>query len=260
MVRRPAIYELDGEKNLAEVLQLAGGVLPTGTLRHIDVDRLQAHESRTMMRLDIPESNNSAATNSALEDFAIQDGDKVKITPILPFSDKTVYLDGHVSRPGKFAFKEGMKVTDLIRSYSDLLPEPYKAHAEVIRLQAPDFSPEVLSFNLDDAMAGKDQDLALKPFDTVRIFGRYDFEDQPIITVTGEVRDPGDHVTNGATTLRDAIFLAGGPTPDAMLQDVQVFRHTTQGQIDVVSVDLDKALNGDSAERRVGREGSRIRA
>ena len=31
MVRRPAIYEFNGEKNLAEALQLAGGVLPTAT-------------------------------------------------------------------------------------------------------------------------------------------------------------------------------------------------------------------------------------
>ena len=57
MVRRPAIYELDGKANLAEVLELAGGVLPSGALRHIDVERVVAHESRTMLRLDLPEGN-----------------------------------------------------------------------------------------------------------------------------------------------------------------------------------------------------------
>src|ERR1700733_747512 len=44
MVRRPAIYELHGEKTLAEVLDLAGGVLPTGTLRHVDVERVERHK------------------------------------------------------------------------------------------------------------------------------------------------------------------------------------------------------------------------
>ena len=39
MVRRPAIYELKDEKNLASVLELAGGLLPTATLRHIEVQR-----------------------------------------------------------------------------------------------------------------------------------------------------------------------------------------------------------------------------
>ena len=245
MVRRPAIYELNGEKSLAEVLELAGGVLQSGTLRHVDVERVEAHLSRTMLRLDIPEDNNQQTVTKALDDFQIQDGDKIKISPILPYADKTVYLEGHVFRPGKFAYREGMKVTDIIHSYSDLLPEPYKRHAEIIRLSPPDYRPEVLAFNLEDAFAGKDQDLVLKPFDTVRVFGRFDFEDPPIITVSGEVRDPGDHITNGATYLRDAVYLAGGATPDARLSDAQVFRKTDDGKLQVLSVDLGKALAGD---------------
>lgn len=248
MVRRPAIYELHGEKTLSEVLELAGGVLPSGTLRHVDVERIEAHETRTMLRLDIPEANNEASARSTLDNFQIQDGDKIKISPILPFPDKTVYLDGHVSRPGKFAYREGMRVTDLIKSYNDILPEPYKQHAEVIRLRQPDYAPEILSFNLEDAMAGKESDITLKPFDTVRIFGRFDFEDPPIVTVTGEVRDPGDHVTNGATTLRDAVFLAGGLTANAAQNDAQVFRRTPDNKIDVISVNLAAALKGDPTQ------------
>jgi protein involved in polysaccharide export with SLBB domain len=248
MVRRPAIYELNGEKGLAEVLELAGGVLPSGTLRHVDVERVESHEGRTMLRLDIPETNSDASVNKALEDFAVQDGDKIKITPILPYADKTVYLDGHVSRPGKFAYSDGMKVTDLIKSYKDLLPEPSITHAEIIRLSQPDFAPQVLAFNLGDALAGKDQDLVLKPFDIVRIFGRFDFEDPPVITVTGEVRDPGDHLTNGVAHLSDAVYLAGGTTRDALLTDAQVFRKTSDGRLEVINVNLSKALEGDAKD------------
>ena len=248
MVRRPAIYELNGEKGLAEVLELAGGVLPSGTLRHVDVERVESHEGRTMLRLDIPETNSDASVNKALEDFAVQDGDKIKITPILPYADKTVYLDGHVSRPGKFAYSDGMKVTDLIKSYKDLLPEPSTSHAEIIRLSQPDFAPQVLAFNLGDALAGKDQDLVLKPFDIVRVFGRFDFEDPPVITVTGEVRDPGDHLTNGVAHLSDAVYLAGGTTRDALLTDAQVFRKTSDGKLEVINVNLAKALEGDAKD------------
>jgi len=95
------MYELGGEKTLTEVLQLAGGVLPSGTLRHIDVERVIAHESRTMLRLDVPESDDSTTVNASLDAFQVQDGDKIRISPILPYSDKTVYLDGHVFHPGK---------------------------------------------------------------------------------------------------------------------------------------------------------------
>ncbi len=248
MVRRPAVYELNGETSLAEVLELAGGVLPTGTLRHVDVERLEAHVTKTMLRLDIPENNNQASVTKALQDFQIQDGDKIQISPIVPYADKTVYLDGYVFHPGKFAYRDGMKVTDLVSSYKDVLPEPYQQHAEIIRLKSPDNTPEVLAFNLDDALAGKDQALVLQPFDTVRIFGRYDFEDPPIITVTGEVRDPGDHVTNGVAHLRDAIYLAGNVTADAELNDVQVFRKTQDGMLQVISVNLSGALSGDAKD------------
>lgn len=245
MVRRPGIYELAGEKSLADVLELAGGVLPSGTLRHIDVDRVQAHQDRTMLRVDLPEGTGAGPADQTLDSFLVQDGDKIRISPILPFSEKTVYLDGHVFRPGKYAYRDGMKITDLIHNYRDLLPEPYDAHAELIRLSGPDLKPEIVAFNLKDALDHGDQDLALKPFDTVRIFGRFDFEDPPIITITGEVRDPGDHITNGATHLRDAIMLAGNTTPDAELNDVQVYRKSSDGKIEVLNADLRKALSGD---------------
>ena len=248
MVRRPAVYELNGEKTLAQILELAGGVLQSGTLRHVDVERVEAHLSRTMLRLDIPEDNDREAVGKALDEFPIENGDRIKIFPILPYSDKAVYLAGHVMRPGKFAYRDGMKFTDIVKSYSDLMPEPYKRHAEIVRLNAPDYTPTVLAFNLDDAFAGGERDIALKPFDTIRIFGRFDFEDQPAITVNGEVRHPGDHLTNGATRLRDAIYLAGGATRDAELDDAQVFRRQQNGRLEVISVNLNRALAGDESD------------
>jgi len=141
-----------------------------------------------------------------------------------------------------------MKVTDIIHSYADLLPEPSSRHAEIIRLEAPDYKPTVLTFSLSDALAGKEQNVALKPFDTIRIFGRYDFEGAPVVTVTGEVRDPGDHLTNGVTHLRDAVFLAGGVAADAELTDAQVFRKTENGKLQVINVSLAKALAGEDRD------------
>jgi protein involved in polysaccharide export with SLBB domain len=246
MVRRPAIYELRGEKDLFQALALAGGVLPTGTLRHVVVERIQAHQTRTMLSLDIPDSADDPATTKSLQGFAVQGGDKIRISPILPYSEKTVFLDGHVFRPGKYPYREGMKVADLIRNYDDLLPEPARQYAEIIRLNPPDFRPVILSFNLNsgfDKIEG--QSPSLQPFDTVRIFSRFDFEDSPTVLVHGEVRHPGPHQTNGDLTLRDAIYLAGGLTPDADLGDAQVFR-IYQGKAEFFDVNLSRALAGDA--------------
>src|SRR3989442_15834483 len=108
-----------------------------------------------MLRLDLPEGNGPREPDRALADFDIQDGDKIRISPILPYSEKTVYLDGHVFHPGKYAYRDGMKLTDLLHSYSDLLPEPSRRHAEIIRLQAPDYTPAGVGFNFSETKVGK---------------------------------------------------------------------------------------------------------
>src|ERR1035438_10158489 len=77
MVRRPAIYELRGETNLGEALELAGGVLPAAALRHIEVQRLEAHEKRTMLTLDLASTTDPDELNKQLQAFRVRDGDQV---------------------------------------------------------------------------------------------------------------------------------------------------------------------------------------
>src|SRR5438270_2952473 len=119
MVRRPAIYELKKESSLGDALDLAGGVLVSADLHKINVQRIEAHESRIMISLNVPDTSDGEIVSKTLGDFHMQDGDRVLISPILPYSDKTVYLEGHVFRPGKYPFKKGMSMSDLIRSYKD---------------------------------------------------------------------------------------------------------------------------------------------
>jgi len=152
MVRRPALYELANETSLAEVLELAGGILPTAALRHIEVQRVEAHEKRTMLTVDLTNSE-SKEVDKQLQAFQIQDGDQVHIFPIAAYNEDAIYLQGHVLRPGRYSYKSGMKLTDLISSYGDMLPEPAAHYAEIVRLNAPDFHPSVESFDISAALA-----------------------------------------------------------------------------------------------------------
>jgi protein involved in polysaccharide export with SLBB domain len=251
MVRRPAIYELRNEKTLADVLELAGGLLPTAALRHIEVERLVAHEKRTMLRLDLPEPGDEAVTEKQLDAFEVRDGDRIRIFPIAKYNEDAIYLDGHVLRPGRYSYHAKMRVTDLIASYKDLLPEPATEYAEIIRLNAPDFRPSVQSFNLGEALADPSQAPALEPMDTVRIFSRFDFENPPEVSVLGDVRVPGTYRTSGQIHLSDALHMAGGLAADAQTDDAQVFRYLPGGKVKIFSVHLDAALAGDPSENIV---------
>jgi len=245
MVRRPALYELRGEKNLNEVLELAGGILPAAALRHIEVQRLTAHEKRSMLSLEIGEGSDKEALRGAFEKFQIQDGDEIHIFPIAPYNTGAVYLEGHVLRPGRYSYHEGMKLTDLIPSYNDLLPEPSGRYAEIIRIEGPENRPVVESFHLAEALAHPESAPRLQALDTIRIFGRYDLEAAPEFTVYGEVRNPGNYRSSGQAHLRDAIYQAGGITPDAWKESAQLFRSVADGSTKVFSISLGEALAGD---------------
>jgi protein involved in polysaccharide export with SLBB domain len=245
MVRRPAIYELKDEKNLASVLELAGGLLPTATLRHIEVQRLTAHEKQTMLSFDLPQVDSDSEVTKKLEAFEIHDGDRIRVFPIAPYNQDVVYLEGHVTRPGRYSYRADMRVTDVISSYKDLLPEPANQYAEIIRLNAPDFHPTVESFSVADALANPSQSPVLHAMDTVRIFSRFDFENPPSVSVWGDVRGPGTYRTSGEIHLSDAVHLAGGLAPDAKIEDAQVFRYLPDGKSKIFSVSLSSALEGD---------------
>jgi polysaccharide biosynthesis/export protein len=242
MVRRPAIYELKDEKTLASVIELAGGLLPAAALRHIEVERLVAHDKQTMLSVDVPESDDDAAVTQKLESFQIQDGDRIRIFPVAPYNQDAIYLEGHVLRPGRYSYHDGMRVTDLISSYKDVLPEPATQYAEIIRLNAPDFHPSVESFDLASALENPGAAPVLHPLDTVRIFSRFDFENPPVVSVLGDVRAPGTYQTSGAIHLSDAVHLARGLDSDAQTGDAQVFRSLPDGQLRILSVNLSEAL------------------
>jgi protein involved in polysaccharide export with SLBB domain len=141
-----------------------------------------------------------------------------------------------------------MKFSDLVSSYSDLLPEPAGNYAEIIRLNSPDFRPTVESFDLTSALANPGTSPKLMPLDTVRIFSKFEFEAAPDVWVGGEVREPGLYPTAGQVRLRDAVHLAGGVTANAELDSAQLFRTSKDGTMKILSVNLSEALAGNAAD------------
>jgi protein involved in polysaccharide export with SLBB domain len=233
-VRRPAIYELRKEQTLDQILDLAGGVPVTGELSRIRVERVQAHERKEMMSVNVAGGAGIQAADDAFRRFRIQDGDIVTVLPILPYSNRAVYLEGHVFRPGKFSYNDGYKVTDLISSYDDLLPEPAD-RADIVRLHPPDFTPVVIPFNLRDVLSKKVEAPSLEPFDTVRIFGRYE-TDGPKVSIFGEVMRPGEYPLSERMTAADLLRMSGGFKRSAYQQEADL---TSYSIIDGDHVDLD---------------------
>jgi protein involved in polysaccharide export with SLBB domain len=246
MVHRPAIYELNGEQGLNQVLDLAGGVLVSASLKQINVERIDAHQGRSMFSLQLPDSQDGM--DQKLAAFKVQDGDDVVITQIPPFNAQAVYLEGHVLHPGKYPYRDGMTISDLLHSYADVLPEP-SDHGELVRLQAPDFRPETTSFNLADVLIGNES-IPLHPFDLIRVYGRYEI-DSPNVSIEGEVLRPGSYPMSQGMTVTGLVRMAGGFRRSAYREEADLTSYTIQEDQKVVvthdNVSVQKALDGDKS-------------
>ncbi|HKO19315.1 MAG TPA: SLBB domain-containing protein [Acidobacteriaceae bacterium] len=242
-VLRPAIYELcKPEDTLAAVIDDAGGPTVAAALDHITIERIDAHHARETMTLDA----------GALKQFNVRDGDRILISSILPYSQRAIYLEGHVVRPGRLPWVDGMHLTDVLHSYRDMLPEP-DTHGEVVRLVPPDLHPETIDFDLAQVLIGNDN-LALQPFDTIRIRGRYEL-DAPKVTVNGEVLRPGTFPLSKDMTVAQLVRVAGGFKRDAFLDTADLTSYSVVEGKRVASsltpVHIGAAVNGTEPQANV---------
>jgi protein involved in polysaccharide export with SLBB domain len=219
-VKRPAIYEIKaGESTLASVINDAGGFTAAASLGHITIERIDEHRQRETVTLKMAGAESAQSDQDAIAAFQVKDGDRIRIAPILPYSQRAVYLEGHVVRPGRLSYTDGMRLSDVLHSYQDVLPEP-AAHGEIIRLVPPDLHAETIDFNVPDVLIGNGN-LDLQPFDTIRILGRYE-ADAPKVTIQGEVLRPSTYPLSKGMTAAQLVRMAGGFKRDALLESADL--------------------------------------
>jgi protein involved in polysaccharide export with SLBB domain len=225
-VKRPAIYELKGATTLESILDDAGTATVTAELGHIVIDRIRANQQRETVNLDLSASSDATQARSAIATFMVQDGDRVRVAAIEPYSQRVIYTEGHVLRPGRKAYRDGMRLSDVIATYRDLLPEPAD-RGEIVRLVPPDLHVETLEFSVPDLMIGNNN-LTLQPFDTIRILGRYE-ADAPKVAIDGEVLKPGSYSFSQGMTASQLVRMAGGFTRGALLNSADLTSYSIVG-------------------------------
>jgi len=231
-VKRPAIYELKDEATLAEVLEDAGGATVSAALGQIVIDRIDANRQRETVSLNPSTGSDPKSVRAAIAAFAVHDGDHVHVSAIRPYSQRVVYMEGHVVRPGRKPYRDGMQLSDVLHSYQDLLPEPAD-RGEIIRLIPPDMHPETIDFNVPDVLIGNNN-YPLEPFDTVRVLGRYE-ADAPRVTIGGEVLHPGAYALSHGMTAAQLVRMAGGFKRGALLTDADLTSYQIIGGAKVVT-------------------------
>jgi protein involved in polysaccharide export with SLBB domain len=241
-----------GELRLKEVLDEAGGLRVSAALAEIRVERIEADGHRATLEVGLPPGSTVESAEARLESFEVKDGDRVVVAPILPYSERVIYLAGHVVRPGRMPYRDGMKLSDALRGYQDLLPEPAEK-GEIIRLMAPDLHPEAIEFSVSEVLTGGVA-IDLQPFDTIRIRGRYE-TDAPKVTVRGEVLQPGAYALTTGMTAAQLVRIAGGFKRDALLDAADLASYEVKDGKQVasqrVTIAIGRAVKGGDANADV---------
>jgi polysaccharide export outer membrane protein len=261
-VRRPAIYELKAEKDVAQVLEVAGGLLPDADGRLVQLERIQPSRQRAMRNIDLTASQGRSAL--------VANGDKLRVPAIRPTLENSVTLTGYVFRPGAFEYHPGLRLTDILDSFDELRPNADQHYIMIRRQVPPEEKIEVVSADLERALGarGSAADPELRPRDQIFVFDLSasrertvapvirDLElqgtpDKPAQTVSvdGQVKAPGRYPLEPAMRVSDLIR-AGGSLEDAAYGgEAEITRYEVVGgnarQTELIAVNLGAIRRGD---------------
>ena len=130
-VNTPGIYEMKDSSTLNDLIEVAGDLSTVADTSKITIDRFIDHQARKT--LEFPYDQEARAQ-------PLKDGDIVRVFSIVPRFVDTVTLRGNVANPGRYAWKPGMRVRDLIPDSQALLTRRYwRNRAAIVNGQATEY-------------------------------------------------------------------------------------------------------------------------
>ncbi len=262
-VNRPAIYEIRGETSVEDVIRLAGGLTSNADPSRAALVRV--NELRSRVVVDVPLNLPSGRSQ------VLRIGDSLRVLQLRPTIDQGVVVEGHVFRPGPVAWREGLRITDVLGSVDELRPNADLNYVLIRREMPPD--RHVVVFSADLAAALRDpaspSNLALSPRDRVAVFdlesGRTQMMtpvleelrrqariDQPsnIVRVDGRVKVVGDYPLEPGMRVSDLLRAGGGLQDSAYGARAELTRYrvgSESRETQLIDIDLAAILRGDES-------------
>ncbi|MFK8030837.1 MAG: SLBB domain-containing protein [Gammaproteobacteria bacterium] len=258
-VLRPAVYEIKGERSLAELISLAGGLLPSALRSEARVVRFNDEGRKNILTVDLNDS----------KQYKLVAGDFVSVLPALDRVDNAVTLSGHVLREGQTEWSYNMRLSDLIPTPDSVADQADLDYVLIHRRTGPDKLSELISASLRLAWRnrGTSDDPVLTPMDEVMVFSIGNDRAErirpilerireqarlevpaPVLTIGGPVRAPGKYPLEPGMRISDLIRAAGGLKENAYTGKAELTRQMLfdGGERRLTShldVDLESALS-----------------
>ncbi|HOX50380.1 MAG TPA: SLBB domain-containing protein [Fibrobacteria bacterium] len=250
-VLKPAIYEIKSGETLNDLVRWAGGFSMGTDVRQVRRERLAGDSGLKVDQFLLPDSGRSCL---------LGDGEIFEFARTIPKFENAVTLRGHARQTGRFPWKPGMKIRDLLPQVADLIPDQFWnrlngfdeganlatvsmerrldlnwEYAMIQRMSGDSLKVEVIPFSLGEAMRdpASKENLLLESGDVVTVFGASDLS-VPVrfrpmyVKLDGEVQRGGLYKVRYGETLKDVLQRAGGLTPQAYLFGAKFLRASTK--------------------------------
>lgn len=254
-IKVPAIYELKEEKNLTDLLRLAGGLGGQAFKGRVQLLRVQDRRELVLLDEDL-----SKILDKTQRPVYLVDGDLVMIFKVPPQVENKVVVAGAVKNPGEYGLRDGMRLKDLVEMGGGLLRYSSQDETEISRTTITPEGPVTsrVYVNLRQALANGPRDnVPLKPNDYVFIRPVPDWDVYQTVRVEGEIKYPGDYAIKKGEPLSSLMARAGGFPPKAYplgaifirpsvkkLQKEQLKAAIDRAEASVLALSAEKALTG----------------
>jgi len=239
-VKRAAIYELKPGVKMTDLLQLAGGLTPAANHQRCQLFRLDQEKGRIILDVDlnsIVDVSGKKRSTANGADFAIQDGDYVRVGSLPTQVANVVTLAGAVKNPGPYEFKPGIGLRDLLKP-DQLTVDAYLDSAELIRTDPLSYKTKVIAFSPKALFENeKTEDLPLQRMDQVVIGSQ--MRPPQVVLVEGEVKRPGHFTLETGERLSSVLKRTGGFTNNAFPEGILLIRDSVKKR---QQVELDRFL------------------
>ena len=276
-VNEPAVYEIKLGASLGAMVDFAGGFTTTAEGNKATVERIADRKTRKVEEIALDKAGLARP---------LRDGDLVRIYALIPKFDNAVTLRGNVARPGRFPWREGLRVRDIIPDKEALIsPEYWQRqnaapttrsvgqdrlrvdvkrtfdeinwdYAVIERLNYEDLTTQLIPFNLGKAILENDptNNLQLRAGDMLTVFSKQDLtvpvaKQTKYVKLEGEFAVPGIYQILPGETLRQLVARVGGVSANAYLYGSEFTRESTK---EFQQKRLEEAI--DQMEREIQRQ------
>ena len=224
---------------------------------------MQRDSSRVQLRAVLRD-----LSGAAYNDLPLQEDDEIRVFAVTTFRpERYVAIGGAVRRGGRFKYRDGMTLRDLVLLADGPTEGALLTEAEIARLpesRANGATATTVRVALDSTyLFGREiggrgfvpgvatassgaPEAVLRPYDNVLILRQPDFELQRTVFVGGEVRFPGRYALRRKTErLSDLIGRAGGLTSEGYADGVVFYR--SRSNTGRIGIDLPNVLRNQQA-------------